>query len=68
MFETAGMLYLVGAATTIILVGFVLLLIAQVLVIVAFFSIEDVQPTIAGQPAHRQPGGEQIESMCDLRL
>jgi len=41
MFETAGLVYLIGAATTIILVGFVLLLVAQVLVVVAFFSIEE---------------------------
>ena len=41
MFDTAGLLYLIGAATTIVLVGFLLLFVAQVLVIVAFFSIED---------------------------
>ena len=40
-FETAGLLYLVGAATTIILVGFLLLFVAQILVVVAFFSIDD---------------------------
>lgn len=54
-FETAGMLYLVGAATTIILVGFVLLLVAQVMVIVAFFSIEERPSSLAGQPP--QPAG-----------
>ncbi len=41
MFETAGFVYLIGAATTIILVGFLFLLIAQILVVVAFFSIQD---------------------------
>jgi uncharacterized membrane protein len=41
MFETAGLVYLIGAATTIILVGFLLLFIAQILVVVAFFSIEE---------------------------
>jgi uncharacterized membrane protein len=41
MFETAGLVYLIGAATTIILVGFALLFIAQILVTVAFFSIEE---------------------------
>jgi len=54
-FETAGMLYLVGAATTIVLVGFVLLLVAQVMVIVAFFSIEERPSALAGQPP--QPTG-----------
>lgn len=47
MFSTAGLLYLIGAATTIILVGFVLLFIAQVLVVVAFFSIDERQPAVA---------------------
>jgi uncharacterized membrane protein len=54
-FGTAGLLYLIGAATTIILVGFVLLLVAQVMVMVAFFSIEETQPPLAGQPP--QPSG-----------
>jgi len=40
-FETAGLLYLIGAATTIILVGFLILFVAQILVVVAFFSIDD---------------------------
>jgi uncharacterized membrane protein len=52
-FEAAGMLYLVGAATTIILVGFVLLLVAQVMVVVAFFSIEEKPPTLSVQPSQR---------------
>lgn len=41
MFGTAGLIYLIGAATTIVLVGFVLLLVAQILLVVAFFSIQD---------------------------
>lgn len=48
-FDTAGLLYLIGAATTIILVGFVLLLVAQVLVVVAFFSIQEGVVGTAGQ-------------------
>jgi uncharacterized membrane protein len=40
-FATAGMLYLIGALTTIILVGFFILLIALVFQIVAYFSIQD---------------------------
>ncbi len=41
MFRTAGLLYLIGAATTIIVIGFPILLIAQILLVVAFFSIAD---------------------------
>jgi len=55
MFDTAGLLYLIGAATTIILVGFVLLLVAQILVVVAFFSIDDKPITLAGQPPQSTP-------------
>lgn len=44
-FKTAGTLYLVGAALTVILVGFVLLFIAQILQAVAYFSIPDRPPT-----------------------
>jgi uncharacterized membrane protein len=40
-FATAGMLYLIGALTTIILVGFVILFIALIFQIVAYFSIQD---------------------------
>ena len=41
MFRTAGTLYFVGAILTIILVGFVIIFIAFILQIVAFFSIND---------------------------
>jgi uncharacterized membrane protein len=57
MFETAGLIYLIGAATAIIGIGFVFLLIAEILLAVAFFSIQAVpaitQPTpvtATGQP------------------
>ncbi len=43
MFRTAGLLFLVGAATTIVLVGFLLLFVAQVLLAVAFFSIDETK-------------------------
>ena len=45
LFSTAALLYLIGAALTIILVGFVLIFVAQILVIVAFFSLPDQPPT-----------------------
>lgn len=41
MFHTSGLLFLIGAATLIVLVGFVILFIAAILQIVAFFSIPD---------------------------
>ena len=51
MFGTVGLLYLVGAALTIVLVGFLILFIALILNIVAFFSIPDQpMPMQAPQP------------------
>jgi len=43
MFGTAGLLYLIGAATTIVAVGFLVLLVAQILTAVAFWSIPVAQ-------------------------
>ncbi|MGA7912600.1 MAG: DUF996 domain-containing protein [Candidatus Dormiibacterota bacterium] len=43
MFGRAGLLYLVGAATIIVAVGFVILFVAQILTAVAFFSIHEQQ-------------------------
>jgi len=51
MFGTAGLLMLVGAILTIVLVGLILLLIAWILVAVAFFSIK----TTAAQPVPSPP-------------
>lgn len=44
MFDTAALIYLIGAITAIILIGFVLLLIAEILFAVAFFSIDERKP------------------------
>jgi uncharacterized membrane protein len=41
MFGTAGMLFLIGAATTIVFVGFLLIPVALILLAVAFFSINE---------------------------
>jgi len=49
MFGTAALLYLIGAALTIILVGFLLLFVAEILLVVAFFSIPDRLPSMAQQ-------------------
>ena len=43
-FATAGLLYLIGALTVIVIVGFLILLIAMVFQIVAYFSIQDQPP------------------------
>jgi uncharacterized membrane protein len=45
-FATTGLLIFIGAITTIIIVGFIILLIAMILEIVAFFSLPDkIAPT-----------------------
>ena len=43
-FATAGLLYLVGSLTTIILIGFLILIIALIFQIIAYFSIQDHPP------------------------
>jgi uncharacterized membrane protein/ribosomal protein L40E len=48
-FATAGLLYLIGALTVIVLVGFLILFIAMIFQIVAYFSIQD-QPSPAMYP------------------
>ena len=44
MFKTTGLLYLIGAALTIIFVGIFIVFIADILQIVAFFSIPEQMP------------------------
>ncbi len=51
LFGTTALLYLIGAILTIVLVGFVLIFVAEILMIVAFFSIPEQQPV----PATAQP-------------
>ena len=41
LFGTAGLLYLIGAVTAIVVVGFAIILAAQVLTALAFFSIQE---------------------------
>ena len=40
-FNTTGLLFLIGAATLIIVIGFIIILIAMILEIIAFFSLPD---------------------------
>ncbi len=48
-FATAGLLYLIGALTAIILIGFAIIFIGLIFQVIAYFSIED-RPTYAGVP------------------
>jgi uncharacterized membrane protein/ribosomal protein L40E len=51
-FATTGLLYLIGAALTIVVVGFLIILIALIFQVVAYFSIQDRPPSPGwGQPA-----------------
>lgn len=60
VFRTAGLLYLIGAATTLILVGFLLLIVSQILLAVAFFSIDEgkaIPASSRGQIQQQPPPG-----------
>ena len=58
-FRTAGTLYFIGAILTIVLVGFLILFVAAILQIVAFFGIPDTVPGMQAQPmgGMTQPAG-----------
>ena len=47
-FRTAGTLYFIGAILTIVIVGFIILFIAYIVQIVAFFSIHEGAPSAMG--------------------
>jgi len=49
-FRTAGTLYFVGALLSIVLVGFIILFVAYIFQIIAFFSIQEAPQPAAGQP------------------
>jgi uncharacterized membrane protein len=50
MFKTTGLVYLIGAFLMIILIGAFVLFIAEILMIVAFFSLPDQKPVATGAP------------------
>ena len=56
MFRTAALIYFIGAILTIILIGLLLILIAQILFIIAFFSIPDTVVPGPGMPPPPPPG------------
>lgn len=52
LFGTGALIYLIGAALTIVLVGFILIFIAEILFLIAFFSMSTTLPSpTPGQPA-----------------
>ncbi len=62
MFRTAALVYLIGAALVIILVGFLLLFVAQILFVVAFFSIQEGAVTTPAGPAPTTPPSPSAQS------
>ncbi|WP_297439040.1 DUF996 domain-containing protein [Thermococcus sp.] len=56
MFGTVALLYIIGAVLTIVVIGVILILIAAILEIVAFFSLPDSVPG----KAEPTPAGEEI--------
>ncbi|MGB9728701.1 MAG: DUF996 domain-containing protein [Thermoprotei archaeon] len=49
-FKTAGLLYYIGAILTIILVGFIIVFVAEIFMIIAFFSIPEQPPPPPSPP------------------
>jgi uncharacterized membrane protein len=56
MFHTAGLLYLIGAVTAIVLVGFIIIFVAFILQIIAFFSMPETLAATTATPQPMQPG------------
>ncbi|MEM2971208.1 MAG: DUF996 domain-containing protein [Candidatus Bathyarchaeia archaeon] len=55
IFETAGLLWLIGAVLTIILVGLILIWIAWILIAVGFFSVKPAAQPPTAQPQPQPP-------------
>lgn len=55
IFETAGLLWLIGAILTIIAIGFILIWIAWILIAVGFFSIKTTAQPVAAAPQPPPP-------------
>jgi uncharacterized membrane protein len=55
MFKTAGLLLLIGAILTIVVVGLILIFVAWILLTVAFFSISSAPQPSVPQPAQPNP-------------
>ncbi len=55
LFSTAGLVYLIGAATTIVFVGFPIIFVAEILLIVAFLSMKDTVPASLSESTQSLP-------------
>lgn len=62
-FRTAGTFYFIGAILTIVLIGFLFLLVAAIIQIVAFFSIHEAAPGMQSQPVNA-PGAQAGMKFC----
>jgi uncharacterized membrane protein len=62
LFKTTGTVYFIGAITTIVLIGFLILFIARILEIIAYFSLPDNLPSTAKKEKseRRCPGCDRI--------
>jgi len=63
-FRTAGTLYFVGALLTIVLVGFLILFIAYIVQILAFFSIQEPQTSGAASMAQASAAPQSSTKYC----
>jgi uncharacterized membrane protein len=50
LFKTTGLIYLIGAILVIIGIGFFIIFIAQIIMIIAFFSLPDAPPPLTSPP------------------
>ena len=57
LFSTAGLIFFIGAVTSVILVGFLLILVAEVILAVSFFSIRETTAMTPQSPDQNLPGG-----------
>ena len=67
-FRTAGLLYFIGALLTIILIGFLLLFVAYILQVVAFFSINDSGQMVPAQPQAMAQAGLKCCASCGAQM
>jgi uncharacterized membrane protein len=67
-FKTAATLYFIGALLTIVLVGFVILFVAYIFQIIAFFSIHEVPQPMQAQPAAAPVAGMKFCPSCGTQM
>ncbi|MDG6902820.1 MAG: DUF996 domain-containing protein [Nitrososphaerota archaeon] len=67
-FRTAGTLYFVGALLTIVIVGFIILFIAYIVQVVAFFSIQEGQSMVSAAGAAAPQEGTKYCPSCGAQI